>query len=123
MQDEVIGIYESEAEINNILKFLREYSFDDLIKTDHFLYSLDEKGTNIKLLEERFKDFEKVKLVVKREHKTNGKTSYDFYYKLSEQLYLMYAINFEGEKPVLINAFQVDRSFERFRNWIVNAYK
>ena len=34
----------------------------------------------------------------------------------------MYAINFEGDKPVLINAFQVDRNFERFRDWVVSSY-
>ena len=123
MRDEIIEIYEKDEAINRVLEILKKHSFDDLIKTKHFLYSIEEKGTDPKLLRENFAEFSRVKLIVKRKHKTSSKISYDFYYKLDDKIYLMYAISFEKQKPALINAFQIDRNFERFKNWIVNTYK
>ena len=123
MQDEVIAVYEKENEIKKIAEKLTKYSLADLIKTEHFEYSILEKGTDINLLKDKFNEFEKIKIVVKREHKTSSKITYDFYYELDNETYLLYTIALDKQKPALINAFHVDRNFKRFKKWLINAYK
>jgi hypothetical protein len=122
MNDEVIKIYEREEEINLLVERLRQFSFDSFIKTKHFFYSLDEKGQNIEFLKEKFNEFERIKLIAKRKHK-NDKISYDFYYLLDDNSYILYAIALDEEKPIMLNAFQVQRNFRHFRNALIKAYK
>ena len=76
--DEIIEVYEKEETISKIVSEINRFSFDDFTKKPHFYYSLDEKGSDIILLESMFKEFNRVKLVNKRRHR-NGKISYDFY--------------------------------------------
>lgn len=123
MRDEVIAVYEKEGEIKKIIEKLREYSFDNLVKTEHFEYSVLEKGTNINLLEDKFKEFERIKIIVKRKHETSDKITYDFYYELNDGTYILYAIALDEPKPILINAFHIERNLKRFKRWLVNEYK
>ena len=123
MHDETIEIYEKEDEISKLREKLDNFSFEDLIKSDHFYYSLDEKGTDINILKENFEKFEKIKLVNKRKHK-NGKISYDFYYELEDGTYLVYGLTFDNAaKPTLLNGFKVDRNFKHFKKNLLKAYK
>ena len=121
MPDDILEIYEKEEDIKKINERLAEFSFDDLKKTSHFYYSIEEKNTDINLLKENFRNFEKIKLIIKRKHK-NGKSSYDFYYELGEGTYLVYGISFEGI-PILINGFKVDRNFKHFKKQLMKTYK
>jgi len=121
MHDDISAVYEKEDDIKKINERLVGFSFDELKKTSHFYYSLEEKNTDINLLKENFRDFEKIKLIVKRKHK-NGKSSYDFYYELEEWAYLVYGISFE-EVPVLLNGFKVDRNFKHFKKQLMKNYK
>jgi|SRR3989344_7295827 len=123
MQDEIIAVYEKGEEIKKIIDRLKVHSFENLIKTEHFLYSLEEKGTNINFLEEKFREFERIKIIIKRKHKINDKVTYDFYYELEDSTYILYAIALEEPKPLLINAFHVDRNFKKFKKWLIKAYK
>ena len=123
MQDEIIAVYKKEEEIKKITNRLKTHSFEDLIKTKHFYYSIDEKGANLNFLNEKFKEFERIKIIIKRKHKNSNKTTYDFYYELNDRTYLLYAIALDEPKYLLINAFHVDRNFKRFKKWLINAYK
>lgn len=123
MQDEIIAVYEKQEEIIKITKRLKKLSYDTLIKGKHFEYSVLEKGTDVNLLREKFKEFERIKIIIKRQHKTNNKLTYDFYYELDKGSYILYAVALDEQKPILINAFHVDRSFKRFKQWLISAYK
>ncbi len=89
MQDEIIGVYEKEEEILKVTEKLKQFSFDDLIKTQHFEYSIVEKSTDISLLKNKFHEFDRIKLINERKHKTNNKISYDFYYELEDGSYIL----------------------------------
>lgn len=119
--DEISTIYEKQEDIDKIRLKIKNFSFDSLIKPAHFYYSLDQKGTDIKILKENFGKFDNIKLVCKRKHR-NGNVSYDFYYELEDSTYLIYAIALE-EKPVLLNGFKVNRNFKSFRRNILKAYR
>ncbi|MAG02979.1 hypothetical protein CMI42_06580 [Candidatus Pacearchaeota archaeon] len=112
MQDEIKEVYYRDEDISEIIEKLRRFSFDDLVKTDHFYYSLDEKRTDVEMLKENFRNFEKVKLINKRQHK-NKEISYDFYYELDFG-YLVYAITF-GKTPILINGYHAKRNFSKVK--------
>ena len=121
MQDEIIEVYEKEEDILNFTKELAKFSFENLPKTNHFYYSLDEKATDILILKENFSKFEKIKLINKRKHKNNNIT-YDFYYELEDGTYLLYCLALE-DKPMLLNAFHVRRNFRQFKKSLIKAYK
>jgi hypothetical protein len=121
MSDEIIEVIEKTEHISNILMKLKDLSFDKLKKTAHFYVSVEEKNTDIKLLKEVFSQFERVKLINKRRHK-NGKTSYDLYYELEDGTYIILGIALE-KTPVLLNGYNVNRNFSRFRKFLLKAYK
>jgi len=121
MQDEIIDTYEKESEIKPLIDKLKKFSFKDFIKRQHFYYSALQKDTDIKFIEKNFTEFNKIRLVQKRKHK-NGKISYDFYYELEDETYIIYSIAFEV-KPLLINAFHVNRNFKNFKKRLLKAYK
>ncbi|MBU4086012.1 MAG: hypothetical protein KKB21_00380 [Nanoarchaeota archaeon] len=120
MNDEIVEIYEKEG-MNELIDKIRNLDFNGLGKSEHFLYSVDEKNTDIEMLRTNFKDFSKIKLIQKRKHRA-GKSSYDFYYELEDRTYVIYSIAFEG-KPILINGFHVRRNFEHFKKVLTRAYK
>ncbi len=123
MQDEIIKIYTKKEDIEVFVKKLKKFSFDDLIKTNHFEFSAVQKNTDVNLLKEKFKEFERISLMQKRKHKI-GNITYDFYYKLDDGTYLLFAIAFrETAKPFLINGFHVKRDFEQFKEKITKAYE
>lgn len=122
MQDEIIAVYEKEEEINKIVEKIKIFNFDYLIKTSHFEYSILEKGIDVQLLKNKFSEFERIKIITKRQHKVSN-ISYDFYYELDDGSYILYALYLEEAKPKLLNAFRVHRNFKRFKQKLVNAYK
>ncbi len=123
MQDEIIEIYTKKEDIENFIKKLEEFSFDDLIKTNHFEFSVLQKNTNVSILKEKFRKFKRINLIQKRKHRI-GNITYDLYYKLDDGTYLLYAIAFrETAKPLLINGFHVKRNFDKFKEKIIRAYK
>ena len=121
-KEEILEIYEKEEEIKKIVQRLKNYKFENLIKTDHFYYSLEEKNTDINFIKDNFEKFNLIKLINKRRHK-NTKFSFDFYYELEDGTYILYAIALDEEKPVLFNAFHVIRNFKQFRKNLIKAYK
>jgi|GEM_PF-3066887 len=120
MGEEIVESYEKEA-MNELIDKIKNINFDKLIKTPHFLYSVDEKNTDAEMLRKNFKEIEKIKLIQKRKHK-NGKISHDFYYELEDKTYVVYSIAFGG-KPVLINGFHVSRNFGHFKRALMRAYR
>ena len=123
MQDEIIAVYEKSEEIEKIVGRLKKFSFTDLQKTRHFEYSLMEKATDLNLLKYKFTEFGRIKLINKRKHKKSNKISYDFYYELEEDSYLLYAIALDESKPKLLNAFHVKRNFRKFRQKLIRSYQ
>ena len=122
MEEGITDIYEKEEDIKELVNKLKVFSFEDFIKNTHFYYSLEEKGTDIKLLKEKYIKFELIRLINKRRHK-NGKISYDFYYELKDKTYIVYAVSFEDVKPRMLNAFHVNRNFKKFKEQLIKAYK
>ncbi len=123
MQDEIIAVYEKEEEIAPLREKLKVFSFGDLIKLPHFYYSLDEKITDLQFITNKFAEFDRIELIVKRKHKKSQKTNYDFYYHLDEGYYVIYSIDLDGNRAVLINAYYVQRNFKRYKEWLTRAYK
>ena len=123
MQDEIVKVYEKNSEIRKIVEKLKQFSFNYLEKTQPFEYSLTEKATDLNLLKQKFIEFNRIKLITKRKHKTNDKFSYDFYYELDDGSYILYAIALEEQKPKLLNAFHVQRNFGKFRQMLIHAYR
>lgn len=123
MKDEVIAVFDKGEEILSLRNKLSKFTFDDLIKHAHFYYSIDEKGTDLQLIKEKFKEFDRIKLVTRRKHLESGKINYDFYYLLENNYYIIYAIDLDGEKPILINVLYVERNFKRYKDWLVRAYR
>ena len=123
MHDEVIAVFENEDDILSLNEKLSKFAFDDLVKHPHFYYSLDEKGTNLQFIKDRFRDFDRIKMVTRRKHGKSGKINYDFYYLLDNNYYLIYAIDLNGEKPILINAYYVERNFKRYKDWLIKDYR
>ena len=123
MQDEVIAIYEKEEEITLLRDRLKNFSFDELVKHPHFYYSLDEKGTDLNLIKEKYREFDKINLIVKIKHNNSQKISYNFYYHLENKYYALYSIDLNEPRPILINAYYVQRNFKRYKEWLVRAYR
>ena len=121
MQDEVIAVYEREEAISPLRDKLKKFSFEDLLKHPHFYYSLDEKGTDLQLIKEKFGDFDKIELIMKRRHK-NGQITYDFFYVLDESSYVIYAIALDEKTPILLNSIYVQRSFKKFKQHLRRTY-
>jgi len=122
MQDEVIAVYEKEEDISSLRDRLKQFSFDDLIKTPHFYYSLDEKGTDFNFIKDKFIEFERIRMVTRRKHGKSEKINYDFYYLLENNYYIIYAIDLNEARPILINAYYVERNFKRYKEWLIRAY-
>lgn len=123
MQDEIIAVYDKEEEINKLRIKLESFSFDNFIKRQHFYYSIEEKNQKIDFLKEKFKEFFRIKLVVKRKHNSSNKESYDFYYLLDDGTYILYAVAFENGGAILLNSFNVQRSFSHFRKSLIKGYQ
>lgn len=123
MHDEVIAVYEKEEDISSLRNRLKQFSFDDLIKHPHFYYSLDEKIIDLQFIKEKYKEFDKIKLITRRKHIKSQKISYDFYYQLDNNYYIIYSIDLNIEKPVLINDYYVERNFKRYKDWLIKDYR
>ena len=121
MQDEVIAVYEKVEDIYSFRDKLKQFSFGDLIKHPHFYYSLDEKGTDLQLIKEKFVEFDRIQLIVKRRH-SNQKITHSFHYVLDDNSYIIYAVGLDEKKPFLLNAFYVQRSFKKFKQSLRKSY-
>jgi len=119
-EDKIKEVYNKEEDISKIIELLKPFSFNNLKKTSHFYHSLDEKATDISILKENFKDFERIRLINKREHR-NGEISYDLYYEM-DLGYLVYCIKLD-KVPVLLNGFHVKRDLKKFREHLLRKFK
>lgn len=117
----IINAYSAQAEIERIIAPLKQYTFKDLKKRPHYYFSLAEKGTDEKELEDYFSQFDKIKLVLYRERK-NGYNSYDFHYEKGDKEYFLYSIHLGANPPELINAFKISRSLKRFIAYLRRYY-
>ncbi len=120
-RDVIIKIYDKKEEINKIIKELKKYSFEDYIKTGHYEISLLTKGTDEDKLREIYPKFDIIELIALRRHK-NGYENYDVYYELEKGNYALFAINLEGKKPKIDNAFIANRIFKNFLKSMVKRY-
>ena len=74
-------------------------------------------------IKDKFRDFDKIELITRRKHGKSGKINYDFYYHLENNYYIIYSIDLYGERPILINAYYVERNFKRYKDWLIRDYK
>ena len=87
----------------------------------HYHISVAEKNTDEKLLKEYFTKTEKIKMIFYRKRENNY-NNYDFYYLKEDGTYILYSINLEKEPPELINAYPVERNFDKFKKAIIKRY-
>ena len=118
MTEELI---DKKEDIDKIINKLRGISFNQLIKHSHYEFSILEKNTNESLIENIYPKFDLVKLIKKRE-RPNKKISYDLYYELSDDTFVIIVLSFQTNPPILINAFHVKRNFKKFRKNLSKYY-
>ncbi len=119
--EEIIAVITNKEEIQKIIDKFREYSFLDLIKREHYFYSLYQKNTDEQLLIDTFVEFNRVDMIMKRERK-GGVCNYDIFYKMDDGTYVLYAINFDTTPPSVINAYPVERNYEQFKKYVIKKY-
>jgi hypothetical protein len=120
--DIIEKIYVEQEEIDSIISKLKEYSFDDCIKSPHYDLSILSKGTNEDELREIYPRFKLVKLITLRKHK-GGYENYDIHYELEKGNYALFAIHIEeGKKPKIDNAFIANKIFRNFLRTVVKKY-
>lgn len=119
--EEIIAVITKKEEIQKIVDKFREYSFSDLKKREHYFYSLYQKNTDEQQLIDTFIEFRRIDMIMERVRKS-GEHNYDFFYKMDDGTYVLYAINFDTTLPSVINAYPVERNFEQFKKYVVKKY-
>ena len=119
--EEVTEVYIKDDEIKEIVEKIKNLSFDSLKKKEHYYFSIAEKNTDEKLIKEYFEKFDIIKMIHYRKRPT-GYNNYDLFYVMNDGTYIVYSINIEKQPAELINAFHVDRNFNRFKKLITKKY-
>ncbi len=115
-------VYTNKKEINKILSKLRRFSFEELIKHQHYEYSLVEKNTSESFIREIFPKFELVELIKSRKRE-DGKESYTLHYVLEDKTFVVIVLSFETSPPTIINAFHAKKNFNGFKKSLRKYYK
>lgn len=115
-------IIDKKEEINKLIDRLKLFSFNALIKHPHYEYSLLEKNTDEEMIKETYDEFDLIKLIKKR-ISPNGKVSYDLFYELDDNTFVVIAISFQTSPPTIINAFHAKRDFKKFRKSLSKNYR
>jgi len=115
-------ILDKKEDIKLIINKLKNISFKELIKHSHYEYSLLEKNTDEKSIEETYPKFDLIKLIKKRV-RPNNKVSYDFYYELNEETFVIIVLSFQTSPPTIINCFHAKRNFKKFKENLLKYYK
>ncbi len=121
MKSHIIAVFKKEEEIKKITEKLRKYSFDELDKHPHFEFSVMEKMTNISKIKEIYPKFELVKSIELRENE-KGQKYYSLNYELDDGTLIVISLVLEREKPLIINAFYVNRSYKEFEKSLRKNY-
>src|SRR3989344_8910424 len=96
-EDEFIDkIYLNKEEIINIINQIKQFSFDDYLKPNHYELSLLTKGTDELQLKKIYPQFELIKLITLRKRKS-GYNNYDIYYELKPKNFALFSIHFEDK--------------------------
>ena len=115
-------IIDKKEEVNKLIERLKLFSFDALIKNQHYEYSLLEKNTDEKMIRETYNKFDLINLIKKR-IRPNGKVSYDLFYELKDNTFVVITISFQTSPPTIINAFHAKRDFKKFRKSLSRNYR
>ncbi len=121
MKSHIITVFKKEEEIQKITEKLKKYSFDELDKHPHFEFSIMEKVTNIEEIKETYPKFELVKSIELRENEKRQKY-YSLNYELYDGTFIVISLVLEIEKPLIINAFHVNRNYKEFEKSLRKNY-
>lgn len=118
---EIVKYYTDKESLDRLINVLKEYTFEQLIKSKHYEDSLLEKNTDEKLLKEYYPQFNRVKLVGLRKRE-GKKSNYDVFYELDDGTAILFAIDIDKTPPTLMNAFHFNRSLKKFIEYIIKKY-
>jgi len=113
----------SEPKLKEIINILKEYSFSDLPKDQHYYDSLMFKSTDEKELIKIFPQFDLLKMAVYRERINKRKrNNYDIYYEIEKKKYVVFCIDLEKNPPNVINGYPINRDFNTFKKSVIKKY-
>ncbi len=121
MKSYIVSVFKKEEEIKRIIENIRKYSFDELNRHPHFELSVMEKLANINEIKETYPKFELVKSIELRENE-KGQKYYSLNYELDDGTFIVLSLVLEREKPLIINAFHVNRNYKKFEKSLKKNY-
>ncbi len=121
MKTRIISIFKKEEEIIKIVNKIRNYSFDDFKRHEHFEFSILEKATDEKIVKETFPKFELIKTIELRENE-KGEKYYGFNYELSDETFVVIALDLNEEPPMIINGYHANRNYKQFEKSLRKNY-
>ena len=122
MKTKIISIFKKEDEIKRVISKIKDYSFDDFSRHEHFEFSVMEKATDEKMLKETFPKFDLIKTVELRENE-KGERHYGFNYELADGTFVVISLALDKEPPIIINGYYVSRSYRQFEKSLKKSYR
>ena len=121
MKTKIISIFKKEEEIRKIVENIKGYSFDELYKHSHLDFSIMEKLTDMEMIRKTFPRFELIRSVELRENEKK-ESHYSFNYELEDGTYIVISMVLDNDNPFVINAFHVQRNYQRFEQSLRKNY-
>lgn len=121
MSVKIVSVFTKKEDILEIMQKFAGYNFEDFELHPHFEFSVDEKLSNLKIISETFKKFELIKSVELRENEKKQRY-YSINYVLPDETYIVISLSLNKEKPLIINAFHVQRSYKSFERSLRKNY-
>ncbi|HCR35801.1 TPA: hypothetical protein DIU22_02040 [Candidatus Woesebacteria bacterium] len=121
MKSEIISIFKKDDDIKKITDRIKNYSFDDFLRHEHFEFSVMEKATDEKVLKEVFTKFNLIKTIELRENE-KGEKYYGFNYELKDGTFVVISLSLEGKTPMIINGYYAKRNYKQFEKNLRKNY-
>ncbi|MEK7548976.1 MAG: hypothetical protein AAB496_00580 [Patescibacteria group bacterium] len=122
MKTKIIKIYKTQDEINKLTNKIKNYTFSDFNKHQHFEFSLVEKATDLDFLSKIFPKFEDIKSVELRENEKSEK-HYSFNYELQDGTFVIISLALDKIPPLIVNGFHAKRNYKEFEKSLKKNYR
>lgn len=121
MKVKILKIYKNRDEIKKIVNKIKNYSFNDLGKHEHFKFSLMEKATDFNLLQKTFPKFDRIKTIQLRKNK-KGQKHHSLNYEISDGTYVIISLALDKNPPMIINGFHSKTNYKKFEKKLKKYY-
>ncbi|VVB83854.1 Uncharacterised protein [uncultured archaeon] len=122
MKVKILSIFKEEGEIKKITDKIKDYSFDDFFKHEHFKFSLIEKATDEKILKEIFPKFELIKTIELRENEKKERY-YSFNYELNDGTFVIISLVLDKKPSMIINGYHISMNYKQFEKSLRKNYR